>query len=274
MTKSSRARNKRRKCRKKQQKDFIAIVVMFGALYICLSGCADAIKEIDADNTIFYSAGTDYAEQSEAIAETSETQQTEEPTKESSEARNLIEDFPCICQYPELPTGCEVTALTMTLQWYGYDVDKVQISRQYLLKEPSYKTSPYKKFVGDPEDEGSYGCYAPVLVKCAEALGIESKDISGCDFDLLIEHVDKGQPVIMWATMYMKPTIVGSASWYDDDGELVVWKGNEHCVVLLGHDEEYAYVADPIYGEVKKYDMDVLKKRWIEQDKQAMIIVE
>ena len=167
-----------------------------------------------------------------------------------------------------------MTSLTMTLKWYGYDVDKVQISRKYLLKEPSYKTSPYKKFVGDPEDPGAYGCYAPVLVKCAEAMDVKSEDISGCDFNLLLEYVDKGQPVIMWATMYMQPTIIGSASWYDNDGELVVWKGNEHCVVLLGYDEKYAYVADPIYGEIKKYDIDILKKRWIEQDKQAMIISE
>ena len=36
-----------------------------------------------------------------------------------------IQDFEIIYQEPELPTGCEITALTMVLHYYGFDVDKV-----------------------------------------------------------------------------------------------------------------------------------------------------
>ena len=42
--------------------------------------------------------------------------------------------FTAICQYPELPTGCEVTALAMVLGFYGQDVDKCELSDKYLDK--------------------------------------------------------------------------------------------------------------------------------------------
>lgn len=35
------------------------------------------------------------------------------------------DDFPIIIQNPELPTGCEITALTMVLNYYGYPADKI-----------------------------------------------------------------------------------------------------------------------------------------------------
>lgn len=49
----------------------------------------------------------------------------------------VIQDFPIIYQMPELPTGCEITAMTMVLNYYGYSVDKVQMATQYLPTLPS-----------------------------------------------------------------------------------------------------------------------------------------
>ena len=40
-----------------------------------------------------------------------------------------------IMQLPELPTGCEVTALTMVLNFFGHDADKLEIAQDYLEKE-------------------------------------------------------------------------------------------------------------------------------------------
>ena len=45
-----------------------------------------------------------------------------EPEEEMTSAQ--IKDFPIIYQMPELPTGCEITALTMAVNYYGYPADK------------------------------------------------------------------------------------------------------------------------------------------------------
>lgn len=44
----------------------------------------------------------------------------------------IIENFPILEQMPELPTGCEITAMTMALNYYGYEADKIQMAEKYL----------------------------------------------------------------------------------------------------------------------------------------------
>ena len=48
-----------------------------------------------------------------------------------------IEGFSLIMQMPELPTGCEITALTMMLDHYGYAVDKTVMASEYLPVSPA-----------------------------------------------------------------------------------------------------------------------------------------
>lgn len=43
-------------------------------------------------------------------------------------------DIPFVSQYPELPTGCEITALTTVLNYLGYNVDKLTMADYYLDK--------------------------------------------------------------------------------------------------------------------------------------------
>lgn len=45
--------------------------------------------------------------------------------------------FRPIIQYPDLPTGCETTSLTMVLNYLGYPVDKLDLADHYLDKNRS-----------------------------------------------------------------------------------------------------------------------------------------
>ena len=71
-----------------------------------------------------------------------------------------------ISQYPDLPSGDEVTSLAMVLNFLGYDVDKNELCDLYLDKGPVGYTSFYEANVGNPRNAyNSYGCLAPVIVK-------------------------------------------------------------------------------------------------------------
>ena len=79
-------------------------------------------------------------------------------------ASHVISDFPIIYQMPELPTGCEITAATMVLNYYEFQVDKTVMAEQYL--PTLYSTGIYygqdgrtygndmnAYFIGDPRTE-------------------------------------------------------------------------------------------------------------------------
>ena len=40
--------------------------------------------------------------------------------------------IPYVSQYPQLPTGCEITSLTEVLHYLGYYIDKEELARNYL----------------------------------------------------------------------------------------------------------------------------------------------
>ena len=180
-------------------------------------------------------------------------------------------------QYPDLPTGCEVTSLAMALTFAGYDdVDAVTLAKKHLPKGKmeDKHANPYEVFIGDPEDPGSFGCYAPVIVTCAERFGAEAEDISACSLDTMLSYVAEGTPVIVWATSGMVKTAEGTYRYTRPDGEEENWKNMEHCLLMTGYDinENTVQMADPEKGELVTYRMTVFLKRWEEQGCQAVVV--
>lgn len=202
------------------------------------------------------------------------------PVKKMSES--AIIRVPLTKQLPELPTGCEVTSLTMALGFYDIRVSKTSLS-DYFLEKGDNKASDYKKvFVGNPRDAHSFGCYAGVIKKCADKFlstvktrSFEVNDISGCDPQRLYAYTDMGYPVIVWATNNMIPTVKGS-EWADaETGKTVSWVANEHCMLLTGYDmkKKCVYMNDPLYGIIS-FDMALFEERFNDLEKQAVVIVE
>ena len=66
---------------------------------------------------------------------------------------NLKNTLNPICQYPELPTGCEVTALATVLQYYGFNADKCDLADNYLDKGPVGTVDFHTAFPGDPRNK-------------------------------------------------------------------------------------------------------------------------
>ena len=184
-----------------------------------------------------------------------------------------------ILQKPELPAGPEITCLTIVLNYLGDYPDKVSLAEKYLTIAEPGTASPYEAYLGDPKvAEGSYGCYAPVIVNAANRYFADkgntrkkAMDVSGSTMEDMLNFVKNGTPVIVWGTTNLVESKV-TAEW-EIDGELIQWQGYEHCTVLMGYNgtKETVIVADPLRGIVE-FDMVKYYQRYAEQHYNAVII--
>lgn len=189
---------------------------------------------------------------------------------------------PTISQYPELPTGCETVAAVMVLKYYGSDITPCYFAENWLkcdslfytFEGKDYGPDPYKVFAGNPFSESSYGCFSTPI---ADAVNFNTEEyrartITDKSLDeLCTEYIDNGKPLLVWATMGMKESKKGR-TWYLKDGSLFTWTAGEHCLVLVGYNEEYYFLNDPQTGSTVAYEKILVKKRYEELGKQAVYI--
>lgn len=184
-----------------------------------------------------------------------------------------------VLQNPELPTGCEITALTMALNYAGYPVDKITMADQWLIRAEPYTTTFGEAFVGSPHDPTAWGCYSPVIVKTAENYiaaqnGTETvENYTGCSLKTLLNEVACGTPVVTWVSIGMTDEITEKYYWTTPEGKDAVFLKNEHCVLLIGYDlaANTVTVCDPLEG-LTSYDMTIFEDRYNKIYKQAVII--
>lgn len=210
------------------------------------------------------------------------------PPPEVKRGKTLI-PVPVINQYPELPVGCEITSVTAVLNYLGYNVDKVYMQENFLEdsynfkridKDTRYGPDPSKVFVGNPKDTG-FGCFAPVVVdtyrKFFRFMGsgnyaIELENPNDADLEILL---DNGIPIVVWASINMKPfRYTANNEWIlDTTGEVFRWPGNAHVLVLAGYDDEYYYFSDcNDKEEITKHRKEDFLERWEQFGKQAVIV--
>lgn len=194
-------------------------------------------------------------------------------------ASAYIEGFRAVHQLPQLPTGCEITALTQTLNFYGYNVSKTYMADNYLTTAEFEETDFNNAFAGSPYSSSAYGCYAPVIERDANRFFSgngnlhRAYNITGADIETLYEYVYNGTPVILWATICMLPPY--STYVWDYNGEPVYFISQEHCMTLIGYDkaESTVTIADPWYGYEVKYSMSLFEQRYEQLGKMAIVIV-
>lgn len=184
-----------------------------------------------------------------------------------------------ILQKPDLPAGPEITCLAIVLHYLGEYPDKVSLAENYLVMAEPGTASPYEAYLGDPKvSTGSYGCYAPVIADAANRYFADKGntrkkaiDVSGSTLNELLNFVKNGNPVIVWGTTNLVESKV-TEEW-NIDGEIIQWRGYEHCTVLMGYNKTRGtvIVADPLRGIVE-FDMETYYQRYKEQYSNAVII--
>lgn len=182
-------------------------------------------------------------------------------------------------------TGCESVTAVMLLQYLGCDISIYDFIDNYLEKEPFterdgvlYGPSPYEKFAGDPYDREAMGCYAPVIQKAMQRVlgdGFRVLDETGSDIGYLLRsYIDRDMPVALWATIDLRDIIVGPCWTLSDSGESFTWLSNEHCMLLVGYDDEHYIFNDPWSNNgIVAYDRATVEDRYIKQHRQAVTVV-
>ena len=182
--------------------------------------------------------------------------------------KDKLLDVENIFQNPELPNGCEITSLAIVLNYKGYDVDKCNLSDNYLPKWKDLTGDPEYYYLREPRSNGFY-CFAPCLCTTidnyneANETDIEYSDLTGCEATDLYAELYKGNPVIVWGTLRWRSPIKYSSGLYS----------NLHCMVLSGCDEEIVNIVDPIYGDrFRTIKRATFEKIWTKMGKRALVI--
>lgn len=195
-------------------------------------------------------------------------------------------NLPELLQKPELPNGCEITALTSILNFYEFDVDKVTLSNDYLPKEPFFRKNgnlygadPNKAFSGDPADPAGWFVYAGPTVQAAngylrdQSASYEAIDLTGSSEEEIMSYVASGHPVGIWATRDLSLANYGYGWYLEADDSYFSAATNLHCMVIYGYVGDQLYVMDPLQGNMI-YDKATLFASFESLGSRAMIVKE
>nr|WP_054654927.1 C39 family peptidase [Secundilactobacillus silagei] len=127
---------------------------------------------------------------------------------------------PMIGQRPQLPTGCEITATAMMLQFGGAKVDKMS-----LAKEMPRSSNPNKGFVGSPYSASGWYVFPGGLMGVVKAHMGTAKNMTGASLTSIKSQVRRNHLVVVWVA--------------NVDGF------SNHALTVTGYSKSRIYYNDP-----------------------------
>lgn len=213
----------------------------------------------------------------------------------ASSARKLIK-VPYLNQN-DIASGCESVSAVMVLKYYGYNITARQFVDSHLNKKPWHESNgviygpdPNSAFPGDPYVSSGrncgYGCYAPCIANAMNKITGSSRQAfekTGKSLeDLCHTFVDADMPVLVWATINMVPSEPG-VRWkidYTDanskyqNGSTFQWIKHEHCLVLVGYNDNNYFFNDPYKNNgVVGYPKNIVESRFRELGSQSVVLI-
>jgi uncharacterized protein YvpB len=187
---------------------------------------------------------------------------------------------PAIRQYPELPSGCEVTSLTMMFQYYGIAKGKMELlpelkrDKTPLKRNPdgsiAFWGNPNLGFVGEITGASKgFGIYHGALFELQKKYIPTAVDLTKQPFDKLEQQLREGIPSVVWTTINFQVP----ESWVVWDTPIgpIQTTFMEHAVLLVGFDESNVYVNDPVSGKSNvKIDKAQFLETWEAMGRQAL----
>ena len=232
------------------------------------------------------------SERSETSATTAVAGATDLPQEQNTEISTETPTAPSNCinvpflSQEDFPSGCELVSTAMLMQFYGIEIQPQElIDGGWIDYQPLdsgqdgelFGGDPNKIFIGDPLSKDGYGCYSKTIYNALERYFqgkfYDAAYLTGFSLsDLCLMYIDSGEPVLIWATIGMESTDKKTpVTWtISDTGEKFTWRPNEHCLLLVGYDEEYYYFTDPLVGQAVPYERKITEQRYEEFGRQAV----
>lgn len=260
---------------------FFAVTAL-SIIMLSSASCTETVKQMNSD---YIDAALNVSEAIEVITETSQvvTELVTEPLEMPNDyaIKDTCKlDVEAILQNPELPTGCEVTALATALNYCGFSIDKVELCDNFLPIDYDGRYTFDEAYIGNPKADNGFGCNAPVITETAkkyfESIEAEwdSLNLTGTELQELFYQIEKGRPVIVWSSMSLKD-VTFRLRWTTEDGDEAWFAELEHCMVLTGYDKvnDIVYVSDPLKGSME-YSLERFEDVYNQMGKQAVILFE
>ena len=174
-----------------------------------------------------------------------------------AEEKQVLLDVPLENQFdePALENGCEVTALSMLLRFYGYETTKNQLAEQLnyvpVFNADGTHGDPNEGFVGEIwGGDWAMGVYVPPIATLAQEIvqtDYHTEPQTDANLTDIKTALKEEKPV--WASVtidFQVPTENDFMTWTTANGEVQVTPLVHACVVT-GYDDQSIYVNDP-YG--------------------------
>lgn len=180
-------------------------------------------------------------------------------------------------QLPDLPNGCEVTSLSMLLNYYDLNTTKDQLASEIKHVDSFYpgnkRGNPHVGFVGYmSQKNGGWCVYNEPLYNLARAYTPNAVNFTGHDFNSVIKKVSDGHPVLIIVSTTLKP-VDDMRTWNTPQGKVQVTPSS-HCVVVTGYDKKQGivYLNNPFGYQNQATNWQDLEAVYNQQGKQAIYI--
>lgn len=156
-------------------------------------------------------------------------------------------------QLPDLPNGCEVTSLSMLLNYYHINVSKDKLAQNIkhvssFTDDGQYRGNPHEGFVGYMSVANAGWCvYNEPLYNVAHKYTDRIQNTTGSSFTHILSLVSSGHPVMIITTLHFNK-VNDMQTWKTKQGNVHVTPSSHACVIT-GYDKKkrLVYVNDP-YG--------------------------
>lgn len=271
---NNKQRPRKRVTRKQLQRRRIGgLIVLLILIFLLSKGCASCIRcacKTDGDtdtNEPATESSSDVSslQTSAAIPETTLPQEELVETLPKSHQITV----PIVYQEPELPTGSQVTSLTMLLNYLGFEIDKVTLADNFMPRAERGEATFSQAFIGDPKTSDGLGCFAPVIVETAQKyLNSQNssrtvKSLNADSFDDVLLRVASDYPVLVWINSNLELCQEEYCfTLYGPGGVSTTTEPPATSIVVLGTSEqdaanEPASESETTIAEESQYKQDV-----------------